>query len=303
MAKRWNVTQEMSKASLTQVFSGGACNVLDEDGNLLRNRERDRINQWLTDNNILFFDPQIHPDTHGVEYDYEIHHDIELAARQAAKLNLYEVSPHTFGGVTCFEIAADHFKWQEPIVIYYSDADLEHDTLPPHSDKGHPLFEPRGIRDSKAAMDAHYKEFIKNGNTMRKYVIHFARELDFLTVTFGDKVAKTDVVISPERMHATDLFKAVVTAASGERVYIDFMGGSETRDQLGNPLFMPPESPPELEMMALLDQYVDEANELRRMVVNLLEISVFLRVVYTEKSAIAALEELLQYKGLLPDSG
>lgn len=151
MAKRWTATQEMNTVEQTQVFSGGACNILDTEGNLLRNRERDRINDWLTTKGIRFFDPQIHPETHGVEYDYGIHHQVELAARRAAKLNLYEVSPRSFGGITSFEIAADHFRQQEPMVIYFSDGNPDEDKLPEHSPKGHPLFVPAGIKSSEKA--------------------------------------------------------------------------------------------------------------------------------------------------------
>ena len=48
MPVEWSVTTELSKADMTQVFSGGACNVLNEKGKLLRNQERDNINDWLT---------------------------------------------------------------------------------------------------------------------------------------------------------------------------------------------------------------------------------------------------------------
>jgi hypothetical protein len=188
MTTRWSTTQEMNTVKETQVFSGGACNILDGQGNLLRNKERDRINDWLTSRGIRFFDPQIHPDTHGVEYDYTTHHKVELAAREAAKLNLYEVSPLSFGGITSFEIAADHFKQQEPMVIYFSDGDDAQDTLPAHSPKGHPLFTPAGMKTSEQARLAHYREFIKNANNIRKYVMHFAREMNTLTVTFGTAI-------------------------------------------------------------------------------------------------------------------
>jgi hypothetical protein len=299
MSAKWTVTQEFSAAHLTQVFSGGGCNILDQNGNLLRNQERDKINEWLTSNNIRFFDPQIHPDTHGVEYNYEVHHPLELAARQAAKINLYEVSPYSFGGISSFEIAADHFRLHEPIVIYYSDGDPEQDKLPAYSKEGSPLFTPQGIMKSDAARRAHYREFIKNGNNIRKYLMHFAREMMTLTVTFDTPVRSRDVVISPYRLHAADLFTAVVKAASGERVYVTFTGGAEARDPLGNPIFIAPANPPEVELRALLDQYVDEGNELRRAIAELVHINVFTRVVYTQKSAILALEELLRIKGLI----
>lgn len=297
--KQWNLVRDMSEVHQTQVFSGGACNILNEQGELLRNTERDTINDWLTEQGIKFFDPQIHPDTHGCEYDYHVHHGLEMAARVAAKVNLYEVSPRTFSGITGFEIAIDHFQWHEPTVIYYSDGFPEKDDLPAHSEKGHPLFMPDGIRESEKAMQAHYREFLKNGNNMRKYIMTFAREMETLTATFSNHPRRNDIVIDPDRMHAVDLLRAVVRANSNERVFVTFTGDADSRDERGNPKFILPDSPLEVETMALLDQYVDEGNELRRSIAELMEVSVFLRVVYTQKAAIQALSEMLHLIGLM----
>jgi hypothetical protein len=297
MLKKWSVTQEIEKAHLTQVFSGGACNILDATGKLLRNSERDRINDWLTEQKIIFFDPQIHPETHGVEYDYQVHHRLEMAAREAAKVNLYEVSPRTFGGITSLEIAADQFRWHEPMVIYFSDGIADQDSIPVHSEKGHPLFAPDGIDKNDIARRAHYRELIKNGNNMRKYLMNFAREMHTLTVNFGYP-SLNDIVISPDRIHAADLFKAVVQAASGNRVFVTFTN-KDARDDKGNPMFIAPEHPREIELNALLDQYVDEGNALRRAIAELVTVNVFVRVVYTHRSAIIALEEVLRVKGII----
>ena len=68
--RHWNMIKDMSDVKTVQVFSGGACNIRDDQGRLLRNQERDAINDWLTEQGIKFFDPQIHPDTHGEEYVY-----------------------------------------------------------------------------------------------------------------------------------------------------------------------------------------------------------------------------------------
>ena len=222
---------------------------------------------------------------------------MERQARKSAKIDLYEVSPRTFGGITSLEIAADHFMWKEPMVIYYSDGHDGQDIIPAHSEHGHPLFIPDGIEDSPDAMKAHYKEFRKNANNMRKYLMNFARDMDTLTVDFTDTPRKNDVVITPYRMHAVDMFEAVVTAASNERVFVSFTG-HEHRDAKGNPLFVLPENPPEVEMQALLDQYVDEGNELRRSIAELISVSVFVRVVYTQKAAIQALNEVLHISGI-----
>lgn len=296
---RWNVTEELKTAHLTQVFSGGACNIRDKEGNLLRNSERDGINDWLSKKRIIFFDPQIHPDTHGEEYNYAKHSKLEIAAREAATLNLYEISPRTFCGISSLEIAADHFRWEEPMVLYYSDGNTLEDRIPDHSDKGHPLFVPYGIHRNEAADKAHYREMVKNANNMRKYLMHFAREMGALTVTFSGRPGPNDVVITSDRMHAADIFEAVVRASSGERVFVHFDDDDTQRDEKGNPLFNAPTQPREMEMHALLDQYVDEGNELRTRIAELIGVNVYVRVVYTQRSAILALEELLILKKML----
>lgn len=289
----WTVTQRLEKAHLTQVFSGGACNILDAEGKLLRNSERDVINDWLSTQKTIFFDPQIHPDTHGVEYEFEIHSKLEIAARKAAYLNLYEISPRTFGGICSLEIAADHFRWNEPMVIYYSDGYTGEDRVPAHSKYGHPLFVPYGIHKNEKANQAHYREMQKNANNMRKYLLHFAREMESLTVAFADTHKSDEFVITPGRMHAADIFEAVVKAASGKRVFVHFPPDITKRDAAGNPMFVCPKNPPQKELDALLDQYVDEGNELRKRIAELVGVSVFVRLVYTQRSAIIALDELL----------
>lgn len=299
MNRGWSVADAMNIAPKTQVFSGGACNILNASGKLLRNQERDRINDWLTQKGIRFYDPQVHPETHDIEYDYTLHHTLEIAAREAAKINLYEVSPYTFGGITSFEIAMDCFRWHEPMVIYYSDGNPNADVIPQHSSKGHPLFVPQGIHNNEIAMKAHYQEFIKNGDNMRKYLMGFAREMNTLTTAFSDNPARGDVIITPDRMHATDLFEAIVRAASNQRVFVTFTGGQKARDARGNPKFVLPENPPEVEMHALLDQYVDEGNALRRKIAEMVGVSVYVRIVYTQESAILALSEVLKIKGLI----
>jgi hypothetical protein len=103
-------------------------------------------------------------------------------------------------------------------------------------------------------------------------------------------------------MHAADIFEAVVRASSGERVFVHFDDDETMRDEKGNPLFNAPQYPLEMEMHALLDQYVDEGNELRKRIADLVGVNVYVRIVYTQRSAIIALEELLLLKKMLkPD--
>lgn len=295
----WNVTQEMETAHQAQVFSGGACNILNEQGDLLRNGERDTINDWLTEKDILIYDPQIHPDTHGEEYIFEKHSKIEMAAREAAKINLYEISPRTFCGITSLEIASDHFQWNEPMVLYFSDGSTTEDKIPEHDKQGSPRFVPYGIHSSNIASQAHYREMRKNANNMRKFLMHLARDMRNLTVSFSRSSTARDVVITPDRMHAADIFEAVVRALQGERVFIHFPSDVTEQDKHGNPMFMCPENPAEYELHAWLDQYVDAGNELRQRIAELINVNVFVRVVYTQKSAILALEELLTLQNLI----
>jgi hypothetical protein len=294
----WNVTQEIERAHLTQVFSGGACNIRDAKGMLLRNGERDAINKWLTEKNVLFFDPQIHPDTHGEEYSFEKHSALEIAARKGAKLNLYEISPRTFGGITALEIASDHFRYHEPMVIYFSDGSTNTDRIPDHSELGHPLFVPHGLPREEAAQKAHYAEMQKNANNMRKFLMHIAAQMKGLTVSFS-KHHINHYEISPDRMHAAEIFEAVVRALSGERIYINFPSEDQFRDENGNPRFVCPENPRPAELRAWLDQYVDEGSALRKRIAELIGVNVFVRVVYTQKSAVLALEELLVLKKMM----
>ncbi len=295
---KWNIINELSEAKEVAVFSGGACNIRDHTGQLLRNTERDTINGWLTDKEIKFYDPQIHPDTHGTEYIYEVHHELEIAARRAARVNLYEISPRTFGGVASMEIAVDEFNTEQPTIIFFSDGKQHTDIIPSHSDAGYPLFVPYGLYDSEEAIAAHYREFVKNGNMMRKYLVRMAEDLPALTVTFNEEAFEGDRVITPTRMHAVDIMKAIVDAAGGRRVIVNFTGGTEAFDQKGNPLFISPDKPPKAQMRALLDQYVDEGNALRAALSTLVRINVFTRVVYTQRDAINALIDLMKLKGI-----
>ncbi|MBZ0288115.1 MAG: hypothetical protein K8I30_10915 [Anaerolineae bacterium] len=299
MIKHWNLVQNIDSAEACKVFSGGACNILDTQGVLLRNSERDKINDWLTQQGIPFYDPQIHPDTHGREYDYELDHKLELAVRRAARLNLFEVSPRTFCGVTSIEIAVDQFEFDHPTIIFFSDGSQHRDVIPRHSRKGHPLFVPYGIDDSEEAGRAHYQECIKNANRMRQYLVMFAKELGALSINFSDQAYEGDVVVTPDRIHAVDIFDAVVRAADGKRVNVTFTGGDAARDGKGYPLFVAPKNPKPVDLETILDQYVDEGNALRRAICERTGVNVFTRVVYTQNSVIDAISELTKVAGLL----
>jgi len=291
---RWSITKGLSTAQLTQVFSGGACNILSENATLLRNQERDQINDWLTSQRIIFYDPQIHPDTHGRDYDYYIHHPLEIAARRYAKINLYEVSPFTFGGVTSLELAADHFRYHEPMVIYYSDGNPDEDVIPKHSERGYPLFDPNGLDDkpSETLVNAHFKEMIKNANNMRRHLITRSEDFETLTITYGKPTVQTDVVITPDKMHATEIFRAMVRACDHELITVTFTEPDRKRDKKGNPMMALDENLTTAQKQVRLEEYVLEGNDLRREISQLVEVSVYVRVVYTQTSVIQALREV-----------
>jgi len=299
MNQKWNSAENIDTAKQVKVFSGGACNIRDGNGNLLRNQERDKINVWLTKRNVLFFDPQIHPDTHGIEYDYQVHHPMELVARDAAEINLFEVSPRTFSGVTSIEIAIEEFRKAKPTIIFFSDGNNDRDFMPAHSPDGFPLFIPHGIRDSDVARHAHYNELVKNANRMRQYLMLFTEQLDALTVTFNQQSYEGDIIITPYRVHGAELFQAVINASSGKRTNVNCIGGDAARDERGNPRLLAPENPREMDLRSYVDQYVDEGNLLRRAICELVHINVLMRVVFTQDAAINALDNLLRYKGLI----
>lgn len=296
---RWNLATDLSQMNDIRVFSGGSCNIRDKEGNLLRNKERDDINDWLTEKGIRFYDPQIHPDTHGREYQFEIDHQLEMEARKQAKVSLYEISPRTFGAAGSLEIAMDEFARDHATIIFFSDGKDGIDIIPDHSKAGFPLFVPYGIRDSETARIAHYEEMVKNANRMRKYLMRFAEDLDTLTVTFSSQGVDADIEVTPYRMHAADIFEAVVTAAAGKRVIVNFAGDKDSMDEKGNPLYLAPKDPAPVQRKLLLDQYVDEGNALRKAISNLVKINVYVRVVYTQRDVIHALEDLMRIKGIL----
>ncbi|RMG90013.1 MAG: hypothetical protein D6712_00605 [Chloroflexi bacterium] len=91
----------------------------------------------------------------------------------------------------------------------------------------------------------------------------------------------------------------MVRAASGEQIMVTFTGGQSARDEHGNPRFIVPDEPREIELSALLDQYVDEGNALRAAISKMVEVSIYVRITYTTESTLLALKEVLQLKGLI----
>jgi len=101
------VTAEMMQDGVTPLlFTGGACNLQDLNGPV-RNPGRDLLAAWLNDMGFSYFDPQIHPSTHGREYIWGIDGPQEKLARAKSKLRVYEITATTIAAMTMLEIMDD----------------------------------------------------------------------------------------------------------------------------------------------------------------------------------------------------
>ena len=107
MPKSLLVTSEMMKEGVTPLlFTGGACNIQDVSGPI-RNPGRDPLARWLDEQGWSYFDPQIHPSTHGRDYVWGIDGPQEKKAREQARLRIYELTATTIAAVTMLEIMDD----------------------------------------------------------------------------------------------------------------------------------------------------------------------------------------------------
>ncbi len=101
------ITSEMMAGGVKPLlFIGGACNIQGPKG-AERNPGRDPLAAWLSSKGWSYFDPQIHPSTHGREYVWGIDGPQEKRARALAKLRVYEIIPMTIEAVTMLEIMDD----------------------------------------------------------------------------------------------------------------------------------------------------------------------------------------------------
>ena len=117
-SKSMLVTSEMMQDGMRPVlFIGGAANIQSTTGPI-RNPGRDPLAHWLDGQGWLYFDPQIHPSTHGREYQWEIDAPQEKKAREEAQLRVYEVIGTTIGAVTMLEIMDDARRGRRSIVWF-----------------------------------------------------------------------------------------------------------------------------------------------------------------------------------------
>jgi hypothetical protein len=101
------ITSEMMHAGQKpMLFVGGACNIQTADGPI-RNPGRDPLAEWLDELGLTYFDPQIHPSTHGRDYIWEIDGPREKQAREEARLRVYEITATTIAAVSMMEIMDD----------------------------------------------------------------------------------------------------------------------------------------------------------------------------------------------------
>lgn len=102
------VTSEMMAVGrVATICFCGACNIIGPDGTLLRNKGRDELLFWAEDAGVSFYEVQIHQSTHGRGYVYEIDGAHEQAAREKAKLRVYEIRPDVTGIITFMELMQD----------------------------------------------------------------------------------------------------------------------------------------------------------------------------------------------------
>jgi hypothetical protein len=112
------VTSEMmQQGEEPLLFTGGACNIQGASGSM-RNPGRDPLARWLDEQGWSYFDPQIHPATHGRDYIWGIDGPQEKKAREQSRLRVYEITATTIGAVSMMEIMDDAWRGRTSIVWF-----------------------------------------------------------------------------------------------------------------------------------------------------------------------------------------
>ena len=112
------VTSEMmQRGEEPLLFTGGACNIQGPTGPT-RNPGRDPLARWLDEQGWSYFDPQIHPSTHGRDYIWGIDGPQEKKAREQARLRVYEITATTIGSVSMLEIMDDARRSRTSLVWF-----------------------------------------------------------------------------------------------------------------------------------------------------------------------------------------
>jgi hypothetical protein len=293
------------------VFSGGACNYVLEDGSVARNPVRDAINDELVRRGIIFFDPQIHKDSHGRGYDYKIDGLSEKLATKASKNDLFVLDARTTGGVTTMEIIRDKNRpgsEGNERVVFFNSAD--------HTTR----FEPLGL-NTEAGRIQQCKQFEKNALQMRKEFLAMLKD-DGRLWSEENPTGNTRVLIDTENQSNQTLFDelsavggvhvyelsstkadlAKITdmfskASAGEKVLVYFKDSKV--DAEGNPTFSLPDTKsadqPDQDDPQKIDQvladYIREVNEMRKTLTDYLGTDPSTRITYNTEDAITALIE------------
>jgi len=112
------ITSEMmQEGKMPLLFVGGASNIQSPSGPI-RNPGRDPLAKWLDQQGWSYFDPQIHPSTHGREYIWGIDGPQEKKAREMVKLRIYEINPYTIAAVSIMEVMDDARRGRASIVWF-----------------------------------------------------------------------------------------------------------------------------------------------------------------------------------------
>jgi len=158
------------------IFSGGSSNYIDENGEDQRGTGRDYLNQLFDEDSdidgdgksdngsIVFYDPQIHEDTHGRKYDYAIDGPTEALARDLSEIAIYEIANTTLSFVTMMEIIRDVAKGKK-VVFWMSD---EFIPIKPNNESDR-------AKLSKI-FEVHLASFSKAEKNVRSYFMKFARQ-------------------------------------------------------------------------------------------------------------------------------
>lgn len=113
------ITSEMMQTGVVPLlFTGGACNIQELTGPI-RNPGRDPLAKWLDEKEWSYFDPQIHPITHGRDYIWGIDGPQEKKARHQAKLRVYEITATTLAAVSMLEVM-DDARSQRPSIVWFN---------------------------------------------------------------------------------------------------------------------------------------------------------------------------------------
>lgn len=116
-ASQLMTSERMAEGELPRVFTGGACNIQALEG-AIRNPGRDPLHAWLDEQGVSYFDPQIHPSTHGRDYIWGIDGPQEKRAREDAELRVYELTSTTISAVSMLEIMDDARRGRRAVVWF-----------------------------------------------------------------------------------------------------------------------------------------------------------------------------------------